>query len=57
MSPHNDEKKKTENAVHKATIVVDSRNIMQGRREVQILHGNEVYRLRETSNGKLILNK
>ncbi len=36
---------------------VDSRQIFLGRKEIQIRHGDDVYRLRITSNGKLILNK
>jgi hemin uptake protein HemP len=28
-----------------------------GHKEIQIRHGDQVYRLRITSNGKLILNK
>lgn len=30
---------------------------MQGQREVAIQHGDEIYRLRITKTGKLILNK
>lgn len=36
---------------------MDSRQLFRGRREIQIRHGDNVYRLRITSNGKLILNK
>ena len=36
---------------------VDSRRLLQGRNEVLIRHGNEVYRLRHTRNDKLILTK
>ena len=37
--------------------VIDSAYLLAGRKEVQIRHGGEVYRLRVTRNGKLILNK
>jgi hemin uptake protein HemP len=37
--------------------VVASDEILQGRDEVQILHENQLYRLRRTRNGKLILHK
>lgn len=40
-----------------ATPTVESRNLLQGRNEVLIHHGNEVYRLRHTRNDKLILTK
>ncbi|MCE9554243.1 MAG: hemin uptake protein HemP [Planctomycetes bacterium] len=36
---------------------VQSRDILQGEREVWIIHGQDMYRLRETKNGKLILQK
>lgn len=39
------------------TNVVNSRDLLGGRREIQIQHGEEVYRLRVTRNGRLILNK
>ena len=35
----------------------DSRELMRGNREVLIRHGDQVYRLRHTSNDKLILTK
>ena len=37
--------------------VVDSRDLLRGKRELQISHEGEVYRLRVTRNGRLILNK
>ncbi len=37
--------------------VVDSRDLFRGKRELQISHEGEVYRLRVTRNGRLILNK
>jgi len=37
--------------------VIESADLFAGRNEVQIHHDGEVYRLRLTKNGKLILNK
>ena len=34
-----------------------SNDLLQGQRERQIVHGNEVYRLTLTRTGKLILHK
>ena len=36
---------------------VNSSNLLQGETEILIRHGDEVYRLRLTKNGKLILQK
>lgn len=36
---------------------VASESLLGGGRELEIEHGDEVYRLRETRNGKLILTK
>ncbi len=36
---------------------IKSEELLKGRRELLIEHGNEVYRLRLTRNGKLILQK
>lgn len=36
---------------------IDSEKLLGGVRELEIEHGGEVYRLRETRNGKLILTK
>jgi len=36
---------------------LDSTQLLRGQCEVLIQHGNEVYRLRHTRNGKLILTK
>jgi hemin uptake protein HemP len=38
-------------------IIVRSEDLLQGRREVWIEHGGEMYRLRLTSLGKLYLTK
>lgn len=40
-----------------ARAVVRSEDLLQGQREVAIQHGEEIYRLRVTKTGKLILNK
>jgi hemin uptake protein HemP len=36
---------------------LSSETLLQGRREILIRHGDSVYRLRHTSNDKLILTK
>ncbi len=36
---------------------IASENLLAGGRELEIEHGDEVYRLRQTRNGKLILTK
>lgn len=40
-----------------AEAVFSSEALLQGRREILIRHGDRVYRLRHTSNDKLILTK
>lgn len=37
--------------------VIDSRELFQGSRQVQILHAGRVYVLRQTRDNKLILTK
>ncbi|MCA9145537.1 MAG: hemin uptake protein HemP [Planctomycetales bacterium] len=37
--------------------VLNSQDLLQGAKEVLISHHGEIYRLRETRNGKLILGK
>ncbi len=39
------------------TRILRSEELLGGRREVIIEHGSEIYRLRLTRNGKLILQK
>lgn len=34
--------------------IIDSHELLQGHVEILIRHGDEIYRLRETRNGKLI---
>ncbi|MFC7335100.1 hemin uptake protein HemP [Rhodocista pekingensis] len=36
---------------------IDSRDLLRGGREIVIVHEGEEYRLRRTSQGKLILTK
>ncbi|MBB6063788.1 hemin uptake protein HemP [Pseudoxanthomonas broegbernensis] len=36
---------------------LDSEHLLKGRREILIRHGDKLYRLRHTSNDKLILTK
>jgi len=38
-------------------LIVSSETILQGRSEIWIEHGDEMYRLRVTSSGKLYLTK
>ena len=38
-------------------VIIDSAYLFADRKEVQIHHEGELYRLRVTKNGKLILNK
>lgn len=40
-----------------SSVVWNSEEILQGTKEIQIAHRGEVYRLRLTRNGKLILSK
>lgn len=38
-------------------VVLDSGALLKGQREIVIQHGDRLYRLRHTSNDKLILTK
>jgi hemin uptake protein HemP len=38
-------------------VTIRSEDLLRGANEVRILHGNDVYRLRLTHNGRLILSK
>lgn len=40
-----------------ATEALSSEQLLRGQREILIRHGDRVYRLRHTSNDKLILTK
>lgn len=41
----------------RADVVLDSAALLNGQREIVIQHGDRLYRLRHTSNDKLILTK
>ncbi len=43
--------------LHQDQRIVRSEELLQGKRELIILHGSQIYRLIETRNGKLILQK
>ena len=43
--------------IEAAARIVESADLLRGSREIQIVHGDEIYRLRLTRNGKLILTK
>lgn len=38
-------------------LIIRSEDLLQGRREIWIAHGEDMYRLRLTSSGKLYLSK
>lgn len=40
-----------------ASTMIDSQTLFKGHREIQICHGQDLYRLRQTQAGKLILTK
>jgi hemin uptake protein HemP len=42
---------------HDRPLIVSSQDLLQGRRELWIEHGDEMYRLRLTRAGKLYLTK
>jgi hemin uptake protein HemP len=44
-------------ALHADDVVLGSDQLLKGRREILIQHGDKLYRLRHTSNDKLILTK
>jgi len=44
-------------AEERRPLIVSSEELMEGRRELWIEHGDEMYRLRVTSSGKLYLTK
>lgn len=44
-------------ASHIDEVVLCSEQLLKGRREILIRHGDKLYRLRHTSNDKLILTK
>ncbi len=40
-----------------ANLVWESDELFRGEKEIMITHGDQIYRLRQTRNGKLILQK
>lgn len=44
-------------APHADEVLLESAQLLDGRREILIRHGDKLYRLRHTSNDKLILTK
>jgi hemin uptake protein HemP len=56
-TPHEREPPSTDDRTDNKVIVVDARQILQGRKEVWIEHDGVRYRLRVTRRNKLILQK
>lgn len=59
---HDDDRQRAESTAGQNTSEnqipeISSQDLLQGSREIHIRHGREVYRLRITRNGKLILHK
>lgn len=52
---HNPNTKPT--PINEAPLTFNSEDLFQGRKEILVRHGEEVYKMRITRNGKLILNK
>lgn len=52
-----DESQDLAQAAGEDKLIVRSVDLMKSRREIWIEHGTELYRLRITSNGKLLLTK
>ena len=57
MNQQKKEENRTPSSHSDADIDIDSKELLQGRRMVVINHRGEQYRLIETRNGKLILQK
>ena len=55
--PHAEPARSPAPALHSDDPVLGSEQLLKGRREILIRHGDRVYRLRHTSNDKLILTK
>ncbi|WP_028917933.1 hemin uptake protein HemP [Pseudoxanthomonas sp. J35] len=55
--PHAEPAREAVPALQADDLVLDSDQLLRGRREILIRHGDRVYRLRHTSNDKLILTK
>lgn len=52
-----DNRRDTPPPPHPTPRTIDSAELLEGQRELFIRHGAEIYRLRLTRNGKLILHK
>lgn len=55
--PHAEPARPSAPAAHADELILDSERLLSGRREILIRHGDKLYRLRHTSNDKLILTK
>ena len=55
--PHAESARPPVLAPHAEEVVLGSDQLLKGRREILIRHGDKLYRLRHTSNDKLILTK
>ena len=53
----NDQPVTTDHASDQQAKILRSEDLFEGRRQVFIAHGTEIYRLLHTKNGKLILQK
>jgi hemin uptake protein HemP len=53
--PHTDSPRVPAPVAHADEVVLSSEHLLKGRREILIRHGDKLYRLRHTSNDKLIL--
>jgi hemin uptake protein HemP len=52
-----DENSELSNVPHLPHRVLKSSELLQGKKQLSIVHGSEVYRLRLTAGGKLLLTK
>ena len=57
ISPDNSIPQPFSNGDESARVVVSSAEILRGKTEIWIEHGSEMYRLRLTRAGKLLLSK
>lgn len=57
MCPDNSGKNPAAAALKAGGQVIDSRELFAGKRELHIVHNDQLYVLRITANGKLILTK
>lgn len=55
--PENDKPEQNNPAVPAQVKPIDVQDLLQGGREAILIHAGEVYRLRVTAKGKLILTK